>query len=192
MGEFQLFQRIIILIASLSSISSAQDSLVTFPLHFKFGLGVDAANPIAGPHCLAYYEDFSLGLTYGLPSNSYSNNVIKQIDFGYLIKIGYAFGYLSNEKIVAPIYAGFGFASIKEKPTILLYTGSGSIVGTCYFIGIRFFPGNDPIIKNVGAHIEFGKSNWNYDDSILKKNNSLQKYNYPEFYLSFGTYYYIF
>ena len=82
-------------------------------------------------------------------------------------------------------YLGSGYVYANEKEDVKGYTGHGKIWGYHFFFGLRML--NSHFLSDrLGVNIEFGKSVWNYDNSILYENNSAEKYNYPNFYFCLG------
>jgi len=172
-----------------TNVSNAQDDTITIPIQFKMAAGFEVDKFSYGTHLFSYYKGLIFGVTYILPRNS-TQNGIKEINNGFTAKIAIApVGIVSSNSIM-PIYIGFGYSFINEANEVLDFTGKGNIVGYHYFIGLRFVPDKSMFWKSLGAHLEFGYSSWNYDDSILKKNISSLDYNYSKFFFSTGFYYF--
>ena len=179
----------LVLLLSISKISFSQDEILEKSTQFTMGIGYDLNPPSYGIQLTTFYKVLNFGFTYYMPASS-SEKVIKEIQNGFIVKAGIAPLFLYNVKYVFPIYVGFGYSIINEKDEVLDYSGNGKINGFHYFAGFKALPDKSNFWGRFGAHLELGYSSWNYDDSILQKNNSEREYNYSQFFFSFGLSYY--
>ena len=170
-------------------IDFAQSDIFDKSTKFTTGIGYDLNPPSYGLNLTSFYKIFNFGFTYYMPENS-NDKVIKEIKNGFIIKAGIVPLFLSNGKYVFPIYIGVGYSLINEKDKVLNYSGDGTIKGFHYFIGLESLSDKSDFLRSLGFHLEIGYSSWNYDDSILKKNNSGIEYNYSKFFFSAGLNYY--
>ncbi len=169
-----------------------QDSTKYYYPALTIGVGFEMNLPSQGIHLFTYFNDLIFGFNYILPSSSSSKDVIKEINNGYTVKIGLTLAALIGPTAYFPLYIGVGHSYINEKSKVLDFTGNGHITGYHYFIGASFIKDKLTFWKRFGGHFEIGYSSWNFDDSILKKNNSESKYNYSKIFGSLGLYFYIF
>ncbi|QQS36431.1 MAG: hypothetical protein IPM56_00300 [Ignavibacteriales bacterium] len=170
----------------------AQDSLQLKLETKKLGIGIDGSGITSGPQIVYYTNGLIFSFTYGLHNSSTSNNTIRIYDKTLNIRASLTFAFMANTSYFLPIYVGTGYTYIDEKDKVLEYSGPGYNTGYSVFIGTRLIESDHPFFSYVGTHFELGYSFWNYSNSVLKKNSSVQEYNYSKFYFSFGACYYIF
>jgi hypothetical protein len=182
---------ILLLFLMLFKINFAQNKYLNDATDLSVGVGAETNNPSYGVHSLLYYKDLTVGFTYILPLSSSTNDKVQEIKNGFTAKIGISPLQIFGTRFVFPIYLGFAYSYINEKSKVLEFTGSGKITATHFFIGFLVIPDKQDFLHRLGVHFEFGISNWNYNNSILKKNNANIIYNYPKFYSSVGIYYFI-
>ena len=180
---------IVLILVILSQLNFAQDDIIKRTSQITMGIGYDINPPSYGIHLTGFYKVFNFGFTYDMPVSS-SEKVIQEIKNGFIIKAGIAPLFFLDSKYIFPIYIGFGYSLINEKDKVLEFSGDGKINGYHYFAGFKVLPGKSDFWGSFGAHLELGYSSWNYDDSILKKNNSETEYNYSKFFFSIGLSYY--
>jgi len=174
-----------------STLNQAQDSLDTRLQMKRLGVGLDNTVITFGPHINYYTNQFLFSFTYGLSSSNNSNNVIKQFENSLYFRTALSFGYWGSDKGFWPIYLGIGYNYINEKDKVLEFEGDGTISSFSFFLGTKLIEFDEGFLRNFGTHLELGYTAWNYSNSILEKNKSTQKYNFPKFYFSIGIYYYI-
>jgi len=154
----------------------------------KIGVGYSIDVPLDGPNLLLYNNGIAFDFMYGLEQSSLSsNNIINELDGGIKLNISYC---LNHRFLNYFPYLGGGVLYANEKENVNGYKGNGLIWGYHFFLGLRMLASN-VISDRIGINIESGRSLWNFDKSILVKNNVTEKYNYPNFYLSFGLTYFI-
>lgn len=175
----------------LSTFNLAQDSLDTRLKMKRLGVGFDNTAITFGPHINYYSNQFLFSFTYGLPSSNNSNNVIKQFDNSLYFRTALSFGYWSSTNSFWPIYLGVGYNYISEKDKVLEFEGDRSISSFSFFLGTRLIEFEEGFWRNFGTHLELGYTAWNYSSSLLEKNKSSKKYNFPKLYFSIGICYYI-
>ena len=181
---------ILLIILAFSGINLAQNKNLNDATNLSIGAGFETNNPSYGIHSLLYYKDLTVGFTYILPSSSSTNDKVQEIKNGFTSKIGISPLQIYGTRFVFPIYLGFAYSYINEKSKVLEFTGNGKITATHFFIGFLIIPDKQDFFHRLGVHFEFGISNWNYDNSILMKNNASINYNYPKFYSRVGIYYF--
>jgi hypothetical protein len=132
-------------------------------------------------------------LTYGFSkSTKEPKERITDIKNSLQLKVFYCFVAWYAPFFYNPIYAGIGYNQITEKENVQGFTGNGTIKGFNYFIGLKFLKDTRAFFKHFGGHIEIGFNKWDFNESLLVKNNSAMKYNYPNIYFNLGLYYYIY
>lgn len=182
----------ILLLLMFFNINFAQNKYLNDATNLSLGTGFETNNPSYGIHSLLYYKDLMVGFTYILPSSSNTNDKVQEIKNGFTSKIGISLLQIYGTRFVFPIYLGLAYSYINEKSKVLEFNGSGKITATHFFVGFLIIPDKQDFFHKLGVHFEFGISNWNYEYSILKKNNvNINNYNYPKFYSSVGIYYFI-
>lgn len=169
------------------------DSLEVPVPKFRASMGIEMTRPSPALNSYIYFYGIGLSYSYGISaSTSDPNKWIKDINNAHHLKLNLTVASLENNISYNPIYIGIGKSFINEKSNVQGFTGGGKIDGTHYFIGLRFLSHRKPFFNKFATYFELGKSNWNYKNSILEKNNSDLKYNYSDFYITVGLCYYIF
>ncbi len=169
------------------------DSLEVPITDFRASVGVEVTKPTIAINSYMYIYGIGLNYSYGLSSTTGDpTKWIKDIENVHHIRLNLDVGSLQNNISFSPIYLGIGKSFINEKSNVQGYTGDGIIAGTHYFIGLRFLGHRNSFLNTVSTYFEFGKSNWDYEDSILNKNKSGLKYNDSSFYFSLGICVYIY
>jgi len=173
------------------AIVRGQDSTFTLP-QFRTGVGYEFHNPVAGPYAMFFYKGFNVGLTYGLSTSSpKSGSQIREINNAWHIQSSYALAYLYNTHSTYPVGLGIGVTIANEKENVKGLAGTGTILGTHYFIFIQGLWTDHSFFDLFGVNLALGYTSWNYSNSIFVKNQSNLEYNYPSFYVSLAVYYYI-
>jgi hypothetical protein len=168
------------------------DSLSVPKPSFKLAIGLEVLKPAPAVDIYTYIYGFGLSYAYGFSNTTKDKNkTIVDVKDAHHLRICFPFASLENVIVFNPIYLGIGRSIINEKRNVQGFSGKGKILGTHYFIGIRFLTTRQKFWKLFGTYFEFGKSKWDYKDSILKKNVTTLKYNYSNFYFSTGFCYYL-
>lgn len=166
------------------------DSLSAPIPDIRFGINAEAIQPSGALGSYFYFQGFGFSYSYGF-SSSKSETYLRDIKNVHHFKISVTALSLQNFRSYIPIYIGIGKSYYFEKSTVQGYTGDGTIESFQYFLGLRLLSDRKPFFNTLGVYIEFGKYNWNFDNSILKKNNADLIYNVHDFYFVMGLTLYI-
>ena len=170
------------------------DSLEVLVRKFRISIGTEISMPAKlALNSYIYLYGFGLSYSYGFSaSTSDPEKHIRDIRNSHHLRISYSILSLQNVITFIPIYFGYGKSYLNEKEVVQGLEGSGRISASNYFIGLRTLSHRKSLFNKIGTYIEFGKSNWDYGDSILEMNNSDLKYNYSNFYSALGLSYYLY
>jgi hypothetical protein len=170
------------------------DSLEVPYRKLRISIGTEVSMPAKlALNSYVYLYGFGLSYSYGLSeSSSDPGKHIRDIKNSHHLRISYTLLSLQNFMTFIPIYFGYGKSYLNEKEVVQRFEGSGRISASHFFIGLRTLSHRKSLFNTIGTYIEFGKSNWDYTDSILEKNGSSLKYNYSNFYTALGLCYYIY
>jgi hypothetical protein len=185
--KMERIARFIIIVMTLSLSCYAQDSIDVKLQQEVIAIGMDLTGVTSGPHFMYYNNSWLITATYGLPKSDISQGVIKEYKGTILIRGAYAIGCFHGTDIFWPIYVGVAMTYVFEKNTVVGLHGNGSIAGLSSYIGLRMFEHNTKFLSGIGAFLELGYTEWNYNNSVLRKNKSSLNYGYPAFYFSFGV-----
>lgn len=168
------------------------DTLETPKPDLKIGIGYELSQPSVALNSFLYYKGLMVRYAYGFAGEtSKPDKMIKDIKNSHSISLAYEVGAMWNKICYLPIYLGVRKSFVNEAKDVQGFKGNGSIDGMQYFIGINFLSSRNNFFKHFGGFVEIGKADWNYDKSILVKNNTGLKYNYSNFYFTMGLLFYI-
>jgi hypothetical protein len=169
------------------------DSLSVPIPDLRFSIGYELTHPQSALNTHIYYRGFLFRYAYGSSrSTGDPDKLITDVKNAHHLKLSLTFASLQGPMGYAPIYLGFGKSYINEKKNVQGFTGNGQIVGTHYFAGIYFMSYRRGLPKHIGVYFEIGGSSWNFDNSVLYKNNADLKYQYMGLHMTLGVNYHLY